>query len=155
MLNTNISCTKPFFGFFTQNTSKDKEAKNTLAYCTEIAINRLKKNSPNGFFLMVENTTCDAAGHAADIEAKKVGVVTLDRAIVPVLKFMKDNPDTLLIITSDHDNGAITMSGEFTATGHTDANVRTFAIGYGAEYFHNKTIDNTDIAKFAINAVSN
>ena len=53
------------------------------------------------------------------------------------------------------DNGAITMSGEFTATGHTDANVRTFAIGYGAEYFHNKTIDNTDIAKFAINAVSN
>lgn len=155
MLNTNISCTKPFFGFFEINNSKDKEAKNTLAYCTEIAINRLKKNAPNGFFLMVENTTCDAAGHAADINGKKVGVVTLDRAIVPVLKFMKDNPDTLLIITSDHDNGAITMSGEFTATGHTDANVRTFAIGYGAEYFHNKTIDNTDIAKFAINAVSN
>ena len=94
---------------------------------------------------MVENTTCDSAGHAdpQDINAKMFGVNTLDRAIVPVLKFMKDNPDTLLIITSDHDNGAITMSGEFTVKGHTAADVRTFAVGYGAEYFHNKTIDNT------------
>lgn len=156
ILNTNISCSKPFFGFFEQNNSKDAEAVNTLAYCSEIAINRLKKNSPNGFFLMIENTTCDAAGHADDINAKMTGVITLDRALVPVLKFMKENSDTLLIITSDHDNGNIKLengSYKITHVGHTGIDVRTFAIGYGAEYFNGKTVDNTDVAKFAIDAV--
>ena len=84
------------------------------------------------------------------------GVVMLDRAVAKVLKFMKDNPDTLLIITSDHDNGNITMDGKFpNGGGHTGINVRTFAVGYGAEYFNGKTVDNTDIAKFAIDAVKN
>lgn len=161
-LNKNYNPDKSFIGFFSQDVFST-ESLNTLAYCTEIALNRLKANSPDGFFLMIENTTCDNAGHSQNILGKMNGVVTLDRAVVSVLKFMKDNPDTLLIITSDHDNGGVKLPSDnsavdnslFTATGHTDINVRTFAVGYGAEYFNNKTLDNTDIAKFAINAVSN
>lgn len=151
-LNSNIKCTRPFMGFFEINTSVN--TLNTLSYCTEVALNRLSKNSPNGFFLMIENTTCDTGGHYNSLDAKKNGVVNLDRAVATVLKFMKNNPDTLLVITSDHDCGGLQIDGKFTTTSHTGIDVRTFAVGYGAEYFNNKTVDNTDIAKFVIDAVS-
>ena len=155
-----LKCELPFWGFASYNTTYNM---NNLNRCTDIALNYLKKCSPNGFFLMVENTTCDNAGHNKSIEGKLNGVVSLDRAIVPVLRFMKDNPDTLLVITSDHECGGVTIpSGDydlnsslFTTDSHTGVEVRTFAVGYGTEYFRDKTVDNTDIGKFLINAVCN
>lgn len=158
LLNKDPQCTKPLIGFFTENTTV--APSNTLAHYTEVALNRLK-NEENGFFLMVENTAADNAGHAMDMQGKLNAIPTMERAIAVVLKFMKDNPDTLLIITSDHETGGVQLPPEgvypnnslFTTNDHSAANVRTFAVGYGAEYFNNTTIDNTDIAKFAINAV--
>lgn len=163
VLNTyNRQCDKKFMGFINYNATYSGEI-NILSHCTETALNCLSKNSPDGFFLMVENTTTDNAGHANYISGKINGVVALDRAVAAVLKFMGDNPDTLLIITSDHETGGVTIpSGSysldaslFTTTKHTNANVRTFAVGYGAEYFNGVTVDNTDIGKFAINALTN
>ena len=149
---------KPFLGFFKENTTA--KTTDTLAHYTEVALNRLKNND-EGFFLMIENTSADNAGHSNDMKGKLNGVPNLERAIAVVLKFMKENPDTLLIITSDHECGGVQLPEEgktpdnslFTSDDHTGVNVRTFAVGYGAEYFNNKTIDNTDIAKFAIKAV--
>ena len=37
---------------------------------------------------------------------------------------------------------------------HTDTPVGVFALGQGSEYFHDKTVDNTDIAKFIIDAIT-
>ncbi len=130
-----------------------------LAYCVEAVLNRL--NNKKCFFLMIENTATDDAGHANSIDGKINGVINFDRAIAVVLKFMKDNPDTLLIITSDHETGGVQLpetgaqpdKSLFTSGEHTATNVRVFAVGYGAKYFKDKTVDNTDIAKFAINAV--
>lgn len=132
-----------------------------LSEMTETALKRLK--CQNGFFLMVENTTTDDAGHSNNMMGKISGVVNFDRAIAVVLKFMKENPDTLLIITSDHETGGVQLpkgdekpdNSLFTSEEHTATNVRVFGVGYGSEYFSGKTIDNTDIAKFAINAVKN
>ena len=154
----NTTCERPFWGFASYNTTYNKS---NLNYCTDIALHYLKKCSPNGFFLMVENTTCDNAGHNKNIEGKLNGVVSLDRAIVPVLKFMKENPDTVLVIVSDHECGGVTIpagnyslnSSLFTTSSHTGVPVRTFAVGYGTEYFKDRTVDNTDIGKFLINAV--
>ena len=154
----NISCARPFWGFTSYNTTYNKSYLN---YCTDVALHYLKKCSPNGFFLMVENTTCDNAGHNKNIEGKINGVVSLDRAIVPVLKFMKENTDTVLVIVSDHECGGVTVpsgnytlqSSFFTTSSHTGVPVRTFAVGYGTERFKGKTVDNTDIGKFLINAV--
>ncbi len=130
-----------------------------LAYSVEAGLNRL--NNKNGFFLMIENTATDDAGHSNYLEGKINGVINFDRAIAVVLKFMKENPDTLLIITSDHETGGVQLPANdiqpdnslFTSKEHTATDVRVFAVGYGAEYFKNKTVDNTDIANFAINAV--
>lgn len=158
LLNQDRECKKPLIGFFAENTTV--APSDTLAHYTEVALNRLK-NDEDGFFLMVENTAADNAGHAMNMQGKLNAIPTMERAIAVVLKFMKENPDTLLIITSDHETGGVQLPPEgvypnnslFTTNDHSATNVRTFAVGYGAEYFNNKTIDNTDIAKFAINAV--
>ena len=87
-------------------------------------------------------------------------MVTLDRTVAAALLFMEENPDTLLIITSDHETGGMRIPEEgenlFTAmtlNEHTATPVRVFAVGQGAEYFKDKTVDNTDIAKFIINII--
>ncbi len=159
VLNRDPLCEKPFIGFFSEDILS--EASDTLAHCTEVALNRLKNDK--GFFLMVESAGADKAAHNNHIKGKVNSVVTFDRAVATVLKFMKENPDTLLIITSDHESGGVAVpkgefkltSSLFTTSGHTSKEVRTFAVGYGAEYFNNKTVDNTDIGKFAIDAVKN
>lgn len=42
----------------------------------------------------------------------------------------------------------------FTTTKHTNADVRTFALGCGTEYFNGVTVDNTDVGNFLINAIA-
>lgn len=157
VLDGDLTEEKSLLGFFSADLLGD--ASNTLAQCTEIALNRL--DNENGFFLMVESAGTDKAGDANNIVAKMNSVVTLDRAVAVVLNYMKSHPDTLLIVTSDHDNGGVQMPAEgenptdelFTADTHTAQDVRVFALGYGAEYFRDKTVDNTDIGRFAISAV--
>ncbi|MBQ9860834.1 MAG: alkaline phosphatase [Clostridia bacterium] len=157
VLDRDLTGEKPLIGFFNSDLLGD--ANNMLAQCTEIALNRL--DNEKGFFLMIEGAGTDKAGHQNDIFAKMSNVITFERAIAVVLKFMKNNPDTLLLITSDHECGGVQLpaKGEeltdalFTSTSHTSKNVRVFALGYGTEYFRGKTVDNTDIGKFTISAV--
>ena len=152
ILNTDNGAKKPYVGFLNGGYSN-------LHNYVSIALTRLKNE--NGFFLMIENTAADKAGHSNDMQDKIDAIKILDDAVITVLDFMKDNPDTLLIITSDHETGGVQLPAEgekpsdalFTTTGHTSTNVRVFCLGYGSEYFNGKTVDNTDIAKFAISAV--
>lgn len=156
-LNSDPTAKKPYIGFFEEDILS--EPSNSLAHFTETALNRL--NNDDGFFLMVENAGTDKGGHSNDIMGKIHSLVTFDRAVAVVLKFMKENPDTLLIITSDHETGGVLLPKKgqkpsyelFTTTAHTATDVRVFAVGYGSEYFNDKTVDNTDIAKFAIDAI--
>lgn len=147
---------KPFWGFLDGYSSV---ASDNLAQCVEIAMNRL--DNENGFFLMIESAGTDKFGHRGDINGKLNSVVTLDRTVVAILKFMEQNPDTVLIITSDHETGGVQLpvTGEeslrdlLTETEHTATPVRVFGVGKGTEYFSGKTVDNTDIAKFLIAAI--
>ena len=156
MLNTDPNGQKYFMGF---NESYSTTASYNLARCAEVAFNRLKND--NGFFVMIESAGTDKYGHGNDITGKMASVVTLDRVVAAALKFMEKNPDTLLIVTSDHETGGVKLpQGDeqptndlFTTDSHTATPVRVFAVGKGSEYFKDKTVDNTDIAKFVINAV--
>ena len=146
---------KKFLGIMDRYSSV---ASDNLALATEVALDRLQNE--NGFFLMVESCGTDKFGQNNNINGKLNSVVTLDRTVAAVLKFMEKNPDTLLIVTSDHDTGGVklregdeSLSSLLTTKEHTATNVRVFAVGKGSEYFANKTVDNTDIAKFLIAAV--
>ena len=110
---------------------------------------------------MIESAGTDKFGHGSNMQGKLNSVVTLDRTVAAVLKFMEENPDTLLLITSDHETGGVqlpvtgeeSLSNLLTVTEHTAAAVRVFAVGKDSEYFSGKMVDNTDIAKFLIKAI--
>lgn len=155
VLDTDPNCEKAFLGFLEGFSTMPS---NNLAQCAEVALKRLKND--NGFFLMIESSGTDKFGHKNNISGKLNSVVTLDRTVAAVLKFMKRNPDTLLVITSDHETGGVKLpEGDedlkdlMTVTEHTATPVRVFAVGKGTEYFSGKTVDNTDIAKFLIKAI--
>ncbi len=153
VLNSDKNVKKKYLGYYSEG------MVSSLQVYTQIALDRLKNK--NGFFLMIENTLADKAGHSNDIYGKIDAVPVLDKAVVTVLNFMKNNPDTLLIITSDHETGGVRLPNEneavtnalFSTSNHTSTDVKVFALGYGAEYFNGKTVDNTELAKFVINAV--
>ena len=155
-LATDHDAEKPFIGFLEQYSSIPSY---NLAQCAKTAFDRLKNEK--GFFLMIESAGTDKFGHGNDMKGKIASVVTLDRTVAAALLFMKENPDTLLIITSDHETGGVKeptgdekyISDLLTTDSHTATNVKAFAVGKGSEYFSGKTVDNTDVAKFLIKAI--
>lgn len=148
---------KPFVGF---NSGYSTNVSNELSQCTQLAFQLL--DNENGFFLMVESCGTDKYGHSPNINGKMNSVTTLDRTLAAILLFMEENPDTLLIVTSDHETGGVKLPKEgqlvsddlITTDEHTDTPVGVFALGQGSEYFRDKTVDNTDIAKFIIDAIT-
>lgn len=152
VLDTDPHCEKPFFGFLDGYSTV---ASDMLAQCAQVAFRRLQNDK--GFFLMIESCGTDKYGQQSNMNGKLNSVVTLDRTVAAALLFMQENPDTLLIVTSDHETGGVQLpEGEgdvnlrdlLTTKEHTDTPVRIFAVGKGAEYFDGKTVDNTDVAKY-------
>jgi alkaline phosphatase len=66
------------------------------------------KDSEQGFFVMIEGSRIDHAGHANDPAAQVHEVLAYDKAMAAVLDFIKtsDTP-TLMVATSDHETGGV------------------------------------------------
>jgi len=115
---------------------------------TEKALNILAKNK-KGFFLMIEGSQIDWGGHENDAEYIKQEMLDFDLVLGQVLEFAKNSPETLIIVTADHETGgfALTDDGKgkgeehgqilpkFTSKGHSATMVPVFAYGPGAEQF--------------------
>ena len=80
----------------------------SLAEMTAKAIDLLSKGQ-DGFFLMVEGGRIDHAAHHQDIAAVIMDMLAFDEAIKVVYDFQKKHPDTLLIITADHETGGLVV----------------------------------------------
>jgi len=80
-----------------------------LAEMTEKALDILSKN-PKGFFLMVEGGKIDWANHVHDAATAAWEVYEFNEAIRVALDFINENPDTLIVITADHETGGIGLS---------------------------------------------
>ena len=69
-------------------------------------LNQDSKNSKNkGFVLFAENENTDSAGHQNDVAALMRDLWAFDDAVKVALEFQKQNPDTLVIVTGDHETG--------------------------------------------------
>lgn len=75
-----------------------------LAQMTKTALDILKKDE-DGFFLMVEGALIDYAGHDNDAGSLLQETLDFDQAIGVAMDFVDKNPDTLLIVTADHETG--------------------------------------------------
>ncbi|MBQ2825987.1 MAG: alkaline phosphatase [Clostridia bacterium] len=107
----------------------------------------------NGFFMMFEEAQIDKASHTATIPTFYRAYTRLNSALRVFFEYMMYNPDTVLVLTADHETGGITLNEETgkheysSNPGHTQVNVPLYGIGKGTEFFDGKTLDNTGVAK--------
>jgi len=106
-----------------------------------------------GFFCLVENTCTDGWGHSGNYDTKTIGMLNevqcFDEGVAIAVKYVLEHPDTLLVISADHETGGfILRSGwendfemiKSTTTGHSSQNVPLYAFGAGAENFSPSSI---------------
>ncbi len=84
---------------------RDAAGEPSTADMTAAALKALSQQSPDGFVLLVENENTDTAGHHNDAAALMRALWAFDDAVKVALEFQRRNPDTLLIVTSDHETG--------------------------------------------------
>ncbi len=129
----------------------------TLPHMTRDALDRLnaRDGSEEGFFLMVEGGLIDKYGHKNNFNGMLEETLWFDMAVAEAQAFAARNPDTLIVVTADHDTGGVSfwqkrrddaLEIDWGTGGHTATPVQLFAIGPGSEKFAG-VIDNTDIAK--------
>lgn len=72
------------------------------------ALSDATKTSDQGFFLMIEGSRIDHAGHANDPAAQVHEVLAYDKAFASVIEFL-DHDDTpgVMVSTSDHETGGL------------------------------------------------
>ena len=122
---------------------------------------QFNQNGCKGFFVMVEGSQVDWAGHANNLDYLKREMADFDDAVKTALDFAKNNQDTLVIVTADHETGGLLIEPatptNYTSpevkfsfnTGigygsHTGVPVPVYAYGPGSENFTG-TLDNTDV----------
>jgi alkaline phosphatase len=126
------------------NPKYDEGRGEMLSLSTKTALNILDNND-KGFFLMVEASQIDWGGHDKDSEYIISELLDFNNAIKEAMNFAKNNPNTLLIVTSDHETGGMALVGgsienheveaAFPTDKHTGVMVPVFAYGPGAENF--------------------
>jgi alkaline phosphatase len=82
----------------------------TLADLTAAAIDVLS-HEPAGFFLMVEESAIDRMAHRNNAPLTLKGVLELDRAVQVALAYANRSPDTLVVVTADHECGGLAVAG--------------------------------------------
>lgn len=91
---------------------------------TAKALEVLDANSPKGFVLMVEAASIDKQAHNMDSERMIMDVIEFDHAIKVAQDYATAHPDTLVIVTADHECAGATIIG---ASKVTDAVLKTKA----------------------------
>lgn len=89
----------------TQRTSDEP----TLPEMTKKAIEILSKDG-SPFFLMVEGSQIDMRSHENDLDGLIKEVLEFDEAIGVALEFAEKNPDTLVLVTADHETGGLILN---------------------------------------------
>ncbi len=79
-----------------------------LATLTEKAL-QLLSPADKGFILMVEGSQIDWCGHDNDIACAMAEMHDFAQAIAVAKAYVDANPDTLLIVTADHETGGMSL----------------------------------------------
>ncbi len=132
--------------------------KDYLAKASLIAMDFLSSGD-KGYFLMVESSQIDWAGHGNDVEFMKAEINDFEKTIGEVLDYAEKDGETLVIVTADHETGGFTLGAAgdnydgadysvitptFASTNHSASLVPVFAFGPGAENFIG-VYENTEI----------
>ncbi len=111
----NIDKTDKLIGLFAEDSLSpelDREITDepSLQEMTSAAIDVLS-NDKDGFFLMVEGSQIDWAGHANDAAWAMKDAEAFEEAVKAALDFAKKDKKTLVVIAGDHDTGGMSVGG--------------------------------------------
>ncbi|RPB29713.1 alkaline phosphatase-like protein [Terfezia boudieri ATCC MYA-4762] len=113
----------PYLGLFTldhMSYSIDRDPKKEPSL-TEMALKALDdlyaatKYSEKGFFIMIEASRIDHAGHANDATGHLHDILEYNNAILAITKWIDKHTDspTLMISTADHECGGLTVGDNY------------------------------------------
>lgn len=130
-----------------------------LEKATAKVLELLSRNNKDGFFFMIESAIIDGYGHNNDSEGMVEEMYEFDRTLKQLVAYVNEHPETLLVVTADHETGGVGVDYNgnrpgnegpvklrFSTHGHTGTVVPVFAYGAGAESFAG-VMKNTDIPK--------
>lgn len=110
---------KKLLGLFSESAMspemhRDQQEEPSLKEMTEAALGVLDKEK-KGFFLMVEGSQIDWAGHAHDAAWAMTDIKAFDEAVEAALDFAKKDKRTLVVVAGDHETGGMSVgsNGEY------------------------------------------
>lgn len=107
---------KPLLGLFAPvglPWALDYPQQKRLLNLTQAAVRNLENDK--GYFLLVEASQVDWAGHANDVAAAMTEMADLAETLEWLEAYVENNPDTILVVTADHSTGGISLArdGEY------------------------------------------
>ena len=130
---------------------------NNLTSEVKNALSTLSKDA-SSFFIMVEEGQIDKRSHDKDQAGAIEMVKRFNDAVAYATQFTLCHPDTLLIVTADHETGKLTDSKYneygylFHGYNHTNVDVPFFMLGAGASAYDGQTLENIELAKICASA---
>lgn len=125
-------------GLFADDGMERNSGEPSTARMAEKALEILSKDD-DGFFLMLEGSQIDWAGHGNNSEYLVREVEDFDNAVKAVLDFAREDGETLVVLTADHETGGMTLQRQqaegdsleiyWTSTYHTGTPVPLMAYG--------------------------
>lgn len=152
-------------GYFSSNSGMPTMAKGREDYLLQSCKNAISflesKKSP--FFLMVEAAMIDSGGHANNSNTVVTELLDFDQAIGWMIQYVDQNPNTLLIITADHETAGLSLpQGKvsenevemaYHSDDHTGIMVPIFAYGAHSGEFRG-VYENTEVFHKIMNLVN-
>lgn len=150
-----LSAPAPVVALFPPRLENTEQHGPPLAVTTRKALELLDTDA-DGFFVMIEHEATDQAGHTNDRQMVIDSIRELDRAVQVGLRYAEDHPNTLVLVTADHDTGGLAIvegradearfDVQWATDEHTALWVPVFAFGAGSERFSG-VFENTDLAE--------
>ncbi len=97
---------------------------------------------------MIEAAHIDYHSHNNASDKMTEALNAFDKTIETVLEYAKKDGETLVVITADHETGAITYnqgSYNYTSGSHSAANVPVFVYGSDEIIYNGETLNNYEI----------
>jgi alkaline phosphatase len=135
------------------------ELRPTLPEMAEAALAVLDRD-PDGFFLLLEQEDTDNAHHDnLPLDSALPAILELDKTVALALDYQARRPETLVVVTGDHETGGVTLfyaegapASRYATTGHSSTMVPLFAGGPGSERFGG-WLDNDEVGRLLLEAV--
>lgn len=95
---------------------RDPAAQPSLAEMTQKALDLLSSDE-DGYFLMVEASRIDHAGHDNDASAHLFDTIAFDEAVETALAHAKAEGNTLVVSVADHETGGLSLGRDIDGEG--------------------------------------